>query len=228
MGKGTLEKKKDKKVKDKKKDDKKLSKSKDGSLDFQEIGEAQPVFGVPLDISVERSRCHDGTDLPLVIRDCIDYLQDHLNSENIHKSDGNKSRLQQLKKNYNNRESNIQDLDVPTASGLLKLFLKELPEPILTIDLLPRFEEAASLPTTSEQEKELKALIDNQLPHLNRTLLSWILLHLDAVTQNEKSHKLNAQNLAVLLSPALQMSHRLLITLLCYCSNLFESLQLSK
>lgn len=113
-----------KKDKDKKKEEKKL-KSKEVSVDVQDLGEAQPIFGVPLSVAVERSRCHDGVELPLVVRDCIDYLQEHLQNEHIHKSDGSKTRLQQLKKLYNNRESSgIQDFDVATASALLKMFLK--------------------------------------------------------------------------------------------------------
>lgn len=131
-GKNTLEKKekkekeKDKKSKDKdkKKEDKKL-KTKENSEEIQDLGDAQPIFGVPLSAAVERSRCHDGVEIPLVVRDCIDYLQEHLQSDQIHKSDGSKTRLHQLKKLYNNRESTgINDFDVPTASGLLKLFLK--------------------------------------------------------------------------------------------------------
>ena len=36
-----------------------------------------PIFGAPLDLAVERSRCHDGIDLPVVVRHCIDYMEDH-------------------------------------------------------------------------------------------------------------------------------------------------------
>ncbi|XP_063703915.1 ralA-binding protein 1 [Culicoides brevitarsis] len=235
-GKNTLEKKekkekeknKEKKDKDKKKDEKKL-KSKEVSEEVQELGEAQPIFGVPLSVAVERSRCHDGVELPLVVRDCIDFLQEHLQNEHIHRSDGSKTRLQQLKKLYNNRESNgIQDFDVATASALLKMFLKELPEPVLTTDLLPRFEEAAALATSTEQEKELKILVEQQLPICNRILVSWIFLHFDAIIAHEKHNKFNPQNLAVVLSPVLQMSHRLFVTLLCYCTDLFADVTLTK
>lgn len=86
----------------------------------------QPVFGVSVSLATERSRCHDGIDLPLVIRDCIDYLQQNaLNNEHIYKIEPIKTRLQHFKRLYNNRESQgIDELDVPTACGLLKLFLK--------------------------------------------------------------------------------------------------------
>ncbi|XP_055906718.1 ralA-binding protein 1 isoform X2 [Eupeodes corollae] len=223
--------KKEKDKKDKSKDkEKKDKKSKAAvSEEVLELGDVQPVFSVSVSLATERSRCHDGIDLPLVVRDCIDYLQEHgLRSDQIYKVEPVKTRLQHFKRLYNNRESQgTDDMDVPTACGLLKLFLKELPEPILTTDLIARFEEVSSHPQVTQQEKELKTLL-YQLPNCNKTLLSWILLHFDSVIQNEKQNKMNAQSLAMLLSPPLQMSHRLLVTLLCHCPNLFAGVELKK
>lgn len=221
------EKDKKEKSKDKEKKDKKSKTS--VSEEVLELGDVQPVFGVSVSLATERSRCHDGIDLPLVVRDCIDFLQEHgLKSEQIYKVEPVKTRLQHYKRLYNNRESQgTDDMEVPTACGLLKLFLKELPEPILTTDLIARFEEVSSHPQVTQQEKELKSLLQ-QLPNCNKTLLSWILLHFDSVIQNEKQNKMNAQSLAMLLSPPLQMSHRLLVTLLCHCPNLFADVQLKK
>lgn len=224
---------KDKKDKDKKdtskdKKDKKLKQS-SVSEEVLDLGDAQPIFGVSLGLAVERSRCHDGVCLPLVVRDCIDYLQEHgLQSDQIYKVEAVKTKLQQLKKTYNNRDGSfVNDFDVSTACGLLKLFLRELPEPILTTDLSTRFEEAASHSQVSQQEQELLGLVE-QLPNCNRVLLAWVILHLDAVTQNEACTKMNAQNIAMLLSPTLQMSHRLFVALLCHCNNLFGDTELLK
>uniref|UniRef100_A0A1Q3FXY1 Putative ral-gtpase effector rlip76 n=1 Tax=Culex tarsalis TaxID=7177 RepID=A0A1Q3FXY1_CULTA len=224
---------KDKKDKDKKdtskdKKDKKLKQS-SVSEEVLDLGDAQPIFGVSLGLAVERSRCHDSVNLPLVVRDCIDYLQEHgLQSDQIYKVEAVKTKLQQLKKAYNNRDGSfVTDFDIPTACGLLKLFLRELPEPILTTDLSTRFEEAASHSQVSQQEQELLSLVE-QLPNCNRILLAWVILHLDAVTQNETCTKMNAQNIAMLLSPTLQMSHRLFVALLCHCNNLFGDTELLK
>lgn len=90
-----------------------------------------------------------------------------------------------------------------------------------------RFEEAASLSLVTQQHAELMALVQ-QLPSYNQTLLAWTLSHFDAVIQHERQNKTNAQSLAVLLSPALQMSHRLLVCMLCHCSTLFEGTELTK
>ena len=39
--------------------------------------EAPPVFGVPLSVSVERCRCHDGIKIPVVVRECIDFIEEN-------------------------------------------------------------------------------------------------------------------------------------------------------
>lgn len=229
---------KDKKSKEEQKAEKKKAKkekeskkSKTGSItssEVFEIGDIQPIFGVSLGLAVERSRCHDHIKLPLVVRDCIDHLQEHaLSSEQIYKTEGVKTRLANLKKAYNNRESSGEELDIPTACSLLKAYLSDLQEPILTTELTTRFEEASALPDVNQQAEELERLID-QLPNCNQVLLAWLFRHFSDVINNEKANKLNAQSLAVLLSPVLQMSHRLMITILCHAETLFADVELSK
>lgn len=210
------------KEKKKEKKDKKDKKVKSSAADElpQDLGDVLPIFGVPLSLAVERSRCHDMDNvLPLVIRDCIDYLQqDGIMNNEIYKMEPVKAKLQQLKRSYNNRESNgPQDLDLATAAGLLKLFLKELPEPVLTAELISQFEEVSAISNVQEQETQMKFLIA-QLPDVNQTLLKWVFLHLDAVTERSP---MNAQLLALILSQTLQMSHRLFVTILCHCRFLF-------
>lgn len=108
-------------------------------------------------------------------------------------------------------------------------FYSELPEPLLTTDLSPRFEEVATGMVASQtaQIQELKAFIC-QLPSCNRTLLTWLLLHFDSVIKNEKTNKMNIQTLAMLLGPTLQMSHRLLVTMLSHATILFPDVVLKK
>ncbi|KAL5274802.1 RALBP1 family protein [Megaselia abdita] len=223
----------DKKDKEQKKDYKckyqKEKRDKEDQKNIYEIGDIQPVFGVSVNLSTDFSRCHDGIDIPLVVRDCIDYLQDNaLKSEQIYKVEPVKGRLQHFKRTYNNHECKcLEDFDIPTACGLLKLFLEELPEPVLTTDLTSQFEEASAIEVTKQQEHLLTNLI-NLLPKYNRTLLCWIFLHFESVIRNGSINKMNAQSLSMLLSPVLQMSHRLMMCLLFHSSNLFKGIQLTK
>ncbi|XP_032456820.1 ralA-binding protein 1 isoform X1 [Nasonia vitripennis] len=215
------------KVKQKHKDRKK-GKHGDDALD---IGEEEPIFGVSLHLAVERSRCHDGVELPLVVRDCIDYLEEHgMSVEGLYKVPGNKSKVQHLKKLYNQREPvNMSEFEPNVATSLLLHFIKELPEPVLeSSELISRFEQAASTKELAQRESQLADLANHQLADCNRVLLAWITLHLDHVTTCEKTTKMNAQTIAMTLSPALQMSHRLLLALLFHCKALFPEVRLTK
>lgn len=77
-------------------------------------------------LAVVRGHCHDNVNLPLIVRDCIDYLQEHgLQNEHIYKMDVVKTKLQQLKQVYNNRDMvAASEFDIPTACSLLKLFIQ--------------------------------------------------------------------------------------------------------
>lgn len=90
---------------------------------------AQPIFGVSLGLAVVRSHCHDNVNLPLIVRDCIDYLQEYgLHNEQIYKVDVVKTKLQHLKRLYNNREMVPgSEFDISTACSLLKLFIQWVP-----------------------------------------------------------------------------------------------------
>lgn len=81
-----------------------------------------------MDLAVERSRCHDGIDLPLPVRSCLDYVECHgLMFEGVYKIGGTKSKVVHLKKMYNHRENvNLSEYDIPVVTSLLKIFLRYL------------------------------------------------------------------------------------------------------
>ncbi|KAJ9595901.1 hypothetical protein L9F63_012920 [Diploptera punctata] len=201
-------------------------------LETLEFAEEQPVFGVPLELAVERSRCHDGVDIPVVVRDCIDHVQEHgLNLEGVYKVSGIKSKVQHLRRLYNIREAaRLSDFELPVITSLLKLFLRELPEPLLTTELMARFEEAGAVKEVAARESELRSLI-TQLPSCNRQLLAWLMLHFENILHmwtTEKQNKMNAQAIAITFSPVMQMSHRLVTAFLCHCNFLFPGIKLNK
>lgn len=90
------------------------------------FSEAIPIFGVNIDLAVERSRCHDGVDIPLPVRDCIDYVEEYgMSFEGVYKISGTKAKVSQIKKMYNNRKNvRLSEYDVPTATSLLKMYLR--------------------------------------------------------------------------------------------------------
>ncbi|KAL1122963.1 hypothetical protein AAG570_003287 [Ranatra chinensis] len=212
------------------KKERKKSKHSDESIEIgNRFTDDLPVFGVPLALAVERSKCHDGVDIPLVVRDCIDHVQQTgLTAENVYKISGIKSRVQHVRRLYNLREMvRMSDYDLSVATTLLKIFLRELPEPVLTTELLTRFEEAGALRDVATRGAHFKSLVE-KLPPCNRTLLAWLLKHFDTVTQHEKQNKMNAQSIATAFSPLMQTSERLLTALLCHTSAIFPNVELTK
>ncbi|CAH1153614.1 unnamed protein product [Phaedon cochleariae] len=229
----------DKDVSDKRKDkekkiDKKFEKDKGKKVkqpieETIDIAEVLPVFGVNLELSVQRSRCHDGVDIPVPIRDCIDYVEAvGIAFEGVYKISGTKTKVSQIRKMYNNRQTvKLSDYDVPTATSLLKMFLRDLPEPIFTNDLLIRFEEAGAILNLNTREKHLKILVEH-LPFLNRLLLSWLIVHLHNISLNEKQNKMSKQSISAALNHTFHISSRLLQALLHHSQALFPDVVIFK
>ncbi|ESO12140.1 hypothetical protein HELRODRAFT_62288 [Helobdella robusta] len=191
--------------------------------------EQKAVFGVPLQIAVERNPSHDGVQLPAVVRECIDYISEYgLACEGIYRVSGVKSKVNHLRDLYNIGSTvYLVDHEPNVVASLLKLFLREIPEPILTSKLMPKFEQA-SVTKNANQQLELMQNLIRELPVANRTLLSWVIVHMSQVIEKEKFNKMSLQNISIVLSPTMKISHRVLNVLFTYSSVLFKDTVIKK
>lgn len=228
----TGEKKKEKKEKHKLK---LVKKSKDKDAEHvaakAESGEELCIFGVPLEVAVERQRCHDGIPLPMVVRLCIDYVEDNgLMLEGIYRSSGVKSKVNKLRVAFNSRTCsgvNLNDYEPAVVASVLKLYIRELPEPVLTEAAMPKFEQVSSSSNPQKRIEGMKQLIAS-LPEANRALLTWIFVHMGHVIERERFNKMTLQNVSIVLSPTMRISHRVLN---CFFENshiLFENATFKK
>jgi len=220
--------KKEKKEKEKDKSKLKIKKPKvEGDVEGK--GEDSLVFGVPLELATSRSKCHDGIKLPVLVRECIDFIEENcLKVEGIYRSSGVKSKVSKLKSAYNTRQTvSLTDSEPAVVASLLKLFLRELPDPILTNQLVPKFEELCNKKDVSKIQAELKSLLQ-QLPECNRTLVEWIFVHMGHVISNEKYNKMSLQNVSIVLSPTMQISHRILYCFFKHSNHLFDHVKIKK
>ncbi|XP_030748694.1 ralA-binding protein 1-like [Sitophilus oryzae] len=197
--------------------------------DCTDLADALPIFGVDIEEACTRGRCHDGISIPLPVRECVDYIEaTGLTFEGVYKVSGPKNKVSQIRKIYNNRQVvRLNEYDVPTATSLLKMFLRDLPEPIFTNELLIRFEEAGAILNYNTREKHLKTLIES-LPNLNRLLLGWLIVHLHNVTLKEHINKMNRQALSQALNHTFHISSRLLQALILHQEVLFPNLAIIK
>ena len=139
-----------------------------------------------------------------------------------------KSKVNKLRVAYNTRQSvSLAGSEPAVVASLLKLFLRELPDPVLTHQLIPRFEELANKKDISRIQPGLRALLQ-QLPECNLRLLEWIFVHMGHVIQQEKYNKMTLQNVSIVLSPTMQISHRVLYCLFHHSASLFGHVTIKK
>ncbi|KAL1426405.1 hypothetical protein MTO96_003409 [Rhipicephalus appendiculatus] len=134
----------------------------------------------------------------------------------------------QLRAAYNRHEQVCLSEHGPqVVASLLKQFLRELPDPVLTSELGPKFEEAAAIKDETRRVETIQKLIE-QLPNPNRLLLSWVFVHMTNVLRMEKHNKMNLQNVSVVLSPSMQISHRVLHALFSHAPIFFKDVKIIK
>ncbi|GBP65139.1 Rho GTPase-activating protein 21-B [Eumeta japonica] len=89
--------------------------------------------------------------------------------------------------------------DVHVASSLLKAYLRQLPDPLLTAELYPAFIAADRSP---ERARELRRLV-HALPEAHFETLRYLMRHLRRVVEHSHYNKMEARNLAIVFGPTL-------------------------
>ncbi|XP_060922993.1 rho GTPase-activating protein 1 isoform X2 [Limanda limanda] len=160
------------------------------------------VFGVPLALLRENSP--DGDQIPVVMRDTISFLSEQgLEIEGIFRRSANVTLVKEVQLKYNSGAPvNFREIeDVHLAAVILKTFLRELPEPLLTYQLYNDIVNFATVPSDN-QVSALKTLVES-LPEENRTSLRYLITFLAQVSANSEVNKMTNSNLAVVFGPNL-------------------------
>ena len=74
-------------------------------------------------------------------------------------------------------EQLIKEVDIHSVTGLLKLYLRELPEALFTDELYGKFFETFSGPDLQLRRRRLLQLF-SQLPQLNQSIIVYLIEHL--------------------------------------------------
>ncbi|KAM0325182.1 hypothetical protein ACHAQA_007721 [Verticillium albo-atrum] len=168
----------------------------------------RPVFGLSLDRLYER----DGLAVPMVVYQCIQAVDLFgLGVEGIYRQSGSLNHINKLKNMFDTDSSNpILDFrnpesfyhDVNSVTGLLKQFLRDLSDPLLTMEHHSALIEAAKHDDDIVRRDSLHAII-NSLPDPNYATLRALALHLHRVMDNSHVNRMNCHNLAVIFGPTL-------------------------
>lgn len=167
------------------------------------------LFGVPLsDLCLA-----EGAKIPVQIEQLITKIEMHgLYSEGIYRKSGVNSKIKELKIKMSekspNTEIDYESYNVHVLANVLKTFLRDMPEPLLTFDRYDDFLRAADLPDTNVRVQTLLSLI-KKLPPAHHSLLERLIFHLALVAQREKHNRMSASSLAIVFAPCVLRTNRM-------------------
>uniref|UniRef100_A0A336KVQ1 CSON001076 protein n=1 Tax=Culicoides sonorensis TaxID=179676 RepID=A0A336KVQ1_CULSO len=160
-------------------------------------------FGVTLKFINDNSPCLNY--IPPVVRMCVDHLSvsDVIDTEGIFRRSGNKNRINELKEIINTgKEVQLCDENTHDVSSLLKTFLRELQEPLLTFELYDEIIEFLNWPK-DERSRNVKLILREKLPVENYELFKYLVEFLVKVMDRKDFNKMTSSNLAIVFAPNL-------------------------
>ncbi|XP_019320038.2 protein FAM13A isoform X2 [Panthera pardus] len=170
-------------------------------LNEQRSSTYKKLFGVSLQDLQQQGLTENG--IPAIVENIVEYLTKHgLTQEGLFRVNGNVKVVEQLRWKF---ESGVpvelgKDGDVCSAASLLKLFLRELPERVITSALQPRFIQLFQDDRNDAQDSSLRALI-KELPDVHYCLLKYLCQFLTEVAKHHVQNRMNVHNLATVFGP---------------------------
>lgn len=111
--------------------------------------------------------------------------------------------------------------DMHAVSGLLKLYLRELPEPLLTTELHRDFIKIMDLSQRHMKVEEITRLV-GLLPLPNFTLLKALSGHLNRVVYASDINKMTVRNISIVFSPTLNVPANVLSIFMSEYGSVFD------
>ncbi|XP_069125639.1 LOW QUALITY PROTEIN: protein FAM13A-like [Argopecten irradians] len=166
---------------------------------------ARKTFGVALDELVQLAPA--GSTVPFLVTRVCEHIQSKgFNHEGIFRINGSARVVEKLRASFDSQgNADLEDdNDIMAIAGLLKLFLRELPDAVIPSSLTKQFVsiQEACMNDTSSCIYKLKMAVLN-LPKENYNLLKYIMSFLVVVASHEKQNKMSPMALAIVFGPNL-------------------------
>ncbi|XP_045548575.1 rho GTPase-activating protein 24 isoform X6 [Salmo salar] len=163
------------------------------------------IFGQKLEETVRYERRYGGRQAPMLVEQCVGFIRKWgLREEGLFRLPGQANLVKELQDAFDCGEKPSFDCntDVHTVASLLKLYLRELPEPVIPFSKFDEFLSCTKLLSKDEESgmKELKRQVEC-LPPVNYNLLQYICRFLDEVQSYSGVNKMSVQNLATVFGP---------------------------
>uniref|UniRef100_A0AAY4DGZ1 Unconventional myosin-IXa-like n=1 Tax=Denticeps clupeoides TaxID=299321 RepID=A0AAY4DGZ1_9TELE len=165
-----------------------------------DLEQSSRQFGVELSRLTSEDRA-----VPLVVEKLINYIEMHgLYTEGIYRKSGSTNKIKELKMGLDAdaNSMNLDDYNIHVIASVLKQWLRDLPNPLMTFELYEEF-----LRTTGSQDKrEMIRGVYSVIDQLNRTHLSTLerlIFHLVRIAFQEETNRMSANALAIVFAPCI-------------------------
>ncbi|NWY12953.1 RHG24 protein, partial [Aphelocoma coerulescens] len=163
------------------------------------------IFGQKLEDTVRYEKRYGNRLAPMLVEQCVDFIRQRgLKEEGLFRLPGQANLVKELQDAFDcgEKPSFDSNTDVHTVASLLKLYLRELPEPVIPYAKYEDFLSCAKM-LSKEEETGLKELVKQvkSLPAVNYNLLKYICRFLDEVQSYSGVNKMSVQNLATVFGP---------------------------
>uniref|UniRef100_A0A671YXG7 Uncharacterized protein n=1 Tax=Sparus aurata TaxID=8175 RepID=A0A671YXG7_SPAAU len=130
-----------------------------------------------------------------------------LYTEGIYRKSGSACRARELHQilETDPEGTSLDNYPIHTITGLVKRWLRELPDPLMTFSLYNDFLHAVELPERAEKIKAVYQKVD-ELPPANFNTLERLIFHLVRVTKEEAHNKMSPSSLAIVFAPCILRS----------------------
>ncbi|XP_034045694.1 rho GTPase-activating protein 27 isoform X2 [Thalassophryne amazonica] len=161
------------------------------------------VFGCHLD-----TLCHrENTTVPKFVEKCIRVVERRgLDVDGIYRVSGNLAVIQKLRHKADHEEQlDLEDgqwEEIHVITGALKLFFRELPEPLFPFSSFDKFIAAIQLHDFNLKVSYMKDLV-RLLPLPNHNTMEVLFKHLRRVIEHRDSNRMSFQSVAIVFGPTL-------------------------
>uniref|UniRef100_A0AAY4A709 Rho GTPase activating protein 12 n=1 Tax=Denticeps clupeoides TaxID=299321 RepID=A0AAY4A709_9TELE len=155
------------------------------------------VFGCSLSSLCQR----ENSTVPDFVRMCIEHVEKSgLSVDGLYRVSGNLAVIQKLRFAVNHDEKvDLEDSkweDIHVTTGALKMFFRELPEPLFTYSTFNDFVNAIS-------ESQSASDLIRQLPRPNQDTMQTLFKHLRRVIEYGEVNRMTSQGVAIVFGPTL-------------------------
>jgi hypothetical protein len=158
------------------------------------------IFGRPL--RKVMGRHSENGPIPAQIEHCLRFVEQHAYKDaGVYRVPGQHSEIERIKALLDDGEfPDFENMEISnknhTICGVIKLYIRELPEPLLTFEKFDDFIDAARNSDPQQQFEQIQALMKT-LPDVNLHLLRRLIHTFRLVIENEEFNKMNANSIAI-------------------------------